>query len=131
VVKKFKLEINTPEQKFFGGEVNGVIVETSEGYTEILADHMPIAIGLLPSVMSVADDEKTLEIVNGEGFLLVTDNTATIFCRSAEWADEIEINKVKREIEEYERRLKEAKSRAEYKLSQAALGRLFAKLKVR
>jgi F-type H+-transporting ATPase subunit epsilon len=129
--KKFKVEINTPERKFFEDYVESIIVETSCGYTEILADHMPIVIGMIPSVIKLTSDEKSFEIVNGEGFLLVNDNVVTVFCQSAEWPHEIEINKIKKEIAEQERRLNEAKNLVEYKLSKAALSRLFAKLKVK
>mgnify|MGYP000846015400 CR=1 FL=1 len=130
-MQKFNLIINTPENTFYNDFVTSINVDTSNGFTEILYGHMPIVIGLQPSVINITREDKQELVVNGEGFLQVADNVVTVFCGSAEWPHEIEINKVRKQIEFEERKLSEASSLLEYKLSKAALSRLFAKLKVK
>lgn len=128
-MKKFKLEIITPEKSFYEGEINSLTVSTPDGSIGILANHRPVAIGLIPSIIKFKNDEGEVIAVNGEGFIEVTAEKTTVLCQDVQWPHEIELNKINKEIAEHERKLKEAESRVEYKRSQAALTRLFAALK--
>lgn len=127
----FDLEINTPEYQFFKGKAKSIVVETSEGKVEIMANHMPIVMGLIKSAIKLSTDEHTENIVNGKGFLQVADNRVMVFCQTAEWESEVEKNKVLKEAREKERREREHASFVEYKTNKAALSRLFEKLKVK
>lgn len=129
-MKKFALEMLTPEKTFFTGEVSSIIVQSLDGSFGILANHSPIVIGLEPGVINLRTDNELRVLANGEGFLKIRPDKTIILCQTMEWPEEIEVNRVKKSIEEHERRLREAKSIAEYKLSKATLSRAFARLKV-
>lgn len=128
-MKKFKIEILTPEKTFYEGEIDSLVIETPAGKFGILAGHSPTAIGLAPSVLTMRVDGEELTAVNSDGFVQVSPEKTTVLCQTAEWPHEIEENRLRREIEDNERRLREAQSRVEYNLSKTALTRLLAKLK--
>ena len=129
-MKKFKIEILTPEKTFYEGEIESLVVESPGGKIGILAGHAQYAVGLSPAELKMKADGKEITAVNGEGFVEVTPEKVIVLCQTAEWPHEIELNRVRREIEESQRRLKEAQSRVEYNLSKTTLRRLLAKLKV-
>jgi F-type H+-transporting ATPase subunit epsilon len=128
---KFMLEMLTPERTFFKGKVDSIIVQSLDGSLGILAGHSPMVIGLEPSMITIKNDGETKICANGEGFLQVRPDETIILCQTMEWPEEIELNRVNRAIEEHERKLREAKSIAEYKLSKATLSRAFARLRVK
>ncbi len=130
-MKKFMLEMLTPEKTFFIGEVHSVIVQSVDGLFGILAKHSPVVIGLEPGMISLRTDNEEKVLANSEGFVKVSPDKTVILCQTMEWPEEIEINRVKRAIKENQRRVREAKSIAEYKLSKATLSRAFARLKVK
>lgn len=128
-MNKFFLEILTPEKTFFEGEIYSLVAETPNGQIGILAKHVPIAIGLVPGIIKIKTGKETLTAANGEGFIEVRPDKTVVLCQTMEWPEEIEINRVKRAIEEHERKIRETKSKIEYKLSKATLQRAFARLK--
>jgi ATP synthase, F1 epsilon subunit (delta in mitochondria) len=128
-MKKFLLEILTPEKTFYKDEVDSLVIETSEGQMGILAGHVPMAIGLQPAVVKIRNGDKVLYAANGEGFVEIRPDETVVLCQTMEWPEEIEINRVKKAIEENERKIREHKSEVEFKMSKASLSRAFARLK--
>ena len=125
------LEMITPERTFFKGEVNSIIVEASDGTYGILADHSPIVIGLEPSMIIIKIDDTLKIVANGEGFLEVRPDETIVLCQTMEWPEEIELSRVNKAIEEHEKKLRTAKSIAEYNVSKATIKRARARLKVK
>lgn len=121
----------TPERSFFKGEVDGLIINAVDGEMEILADHMPVVIGLKPSMMKINDGEEYKICANGEGFVAVEKDAVFIMCQTLEWPEEIEYERVNRAIEEHTQKLKEAANIAEYRLSKMTIARAMARLKVK
>ncbi|MDR0751740.1 MAG: ATP synthase F1 subunit epsilon [Christensenellaceae bacterium] len=130
-IHKFAIEILTPEKTFYEGEIESLIVETSEGKIGILAGHSPLVIGLIPGVVKMkTNEEEELTAVNSEGFVEVRPGKTVILCQTMEWPEEVEPNRVAKAIEEHERILRQARSATEYKLSRATLARAFARMRV-
>ncbi|MDR2267771.1 MAG: ATP synthase F1 subunit epsilon [Christensenellaceae bacterium] len=127
---KFPIEILTPEKSFYEGEVESLIVETSNGSIGILAGHAPLVIGLTPGVIEMKVNGEKLTAVNGQGFAEVRPEKTVLLCQTMEWPEEVEPNRVARAIEEHERILRQARSATEYKLSKATLARAFARMRV-
>ena len=127
----FKLEIITPEEKFYDGEVENLIIETQNGKTEILKDHMEIVIGIIPAFLKITENGKEKSVFTSEGFLQVDhgEDKVHIFVQHAEWEDQMEENKIKKQIQTLERKLNQKESTIEYKTSKATISRLFEKLK--
>lgn len=129
-MKKYLLEMLTPERTFFKGEVDSVVVKAVDGETEILADHAPVVIGLVPDVIKLRTDEKTELCSNGEGFVMVNKDKVFIMCQTFEWPEEIEYDRVNRAIEEHTERMKEALDSADYRVSKMTIARAMARLKL-
>lgn len=129
-MSKFQLEILTPEKIFFDGEVDSLTVETEEGELCIWAHHAPLAVGLPAGVLRIRTEENVREAVNGEGFVEVRPDKTVVLCQTMEWPEEIEKHLVERAIYENERRMREARSRAEYQTGKANLARAFARLRL-
>lgn len=130
-MKKFRLEMLTPERSFFVGEAAGITVLAADGEREILASHMPVVIGLKPSMIKINTGEEIKICANGEGFAAVESDAVFVMCQTLEWPEEIEYERVNRAIEEHSEKLKEADNIADYRLHKMTIARAMARLKVK
>lgn len=126
----FVLEIVTPERKFFSGEVEMVILKTPEGEIGILPDHMPMVIAVAIGPIRIKKDGDWLEAVLNEGFMEIKQEKTIILVDTAEWPNEIDINRAKAAKERAEERLQRQLNQMEHIRSQAALARALARLRV-
>ncbi|MGN1042010.1 MAG: ATP synthase F1 subunit epsilon [Christensenellales bacterium] len=130
-MKKFVLEMLTPERRFFLGEADSVVVKAVDGETEILADHVPVVIALVPDMVRIRKDGETLFCANGEGFVTVDKDKVFILCQTFEWPEEIEYERVNRAIREHTEKMREATDTADYRVSKMTIARAMARLKVK
>ena len=75
---KLKLEIVTPEERKFSGDVDMVVVPGVEGELGILPLHVPLMTRLLPGEVRITQDGKEMELVIGTGFLEVSPTQVAI-----------------------------------------------------
>ena len=127
----FYLEIVTPDRKFFSGDVEMVILKTPEGEMGILKDHTPmvVAVAIGPIRINRGGDD-WLEAVLSEGFMEISGDKTVILTDTAEWPNEIDINRAKAAQERATERLQNQLSRIDYVRSQAALHRAMSRLKI-
>ena len=103
---KFNLEVVTPDRIFFGGETDMTIVRTTEGDLGILHDHEPLVAPLRVGSIRVKQENGTFRwAACTEGFVIVNDEKVTIITDSAEWADEIDVDRAQKAKERAEHRL--------------------------
>jgi F-type H+-transporting ATPase subunit epsilon len=126
----FYLEIVTPDRKFYSGDIEQLILKTPEGEIGILKDHMPIVVAVAIGPIRILKDGEWLEAVLSEGFMEVKADKTVILADTAEWPNEIDINRAKAAEERARERLQSQLSRMEYMRSQAALQRAVTRLKV-
>lgn len=126
----FYLEIVTPERKFFSGDVEMVVLKTPGGEIGILKEHMPMVIAVAIGPIRIKKDGEWLEAVLTEGFMEIKQDKTVILTDTAEWPNEIDINRAKAAKERAEERMQRQLSRQEYMRSQAALARALARLRV-
>lgn len=127
---KFKLEIYTPQRKFFSDQVEMLIFNAPDGEMGIMAGHLPMVAVVAIGTIRILKGGKWLQAVVTEGFIEVNQNTAIILTDTAEWPEEIDINRAKAAKERAGERLSHHLSQIEYLRSQAALTRAIARLKV-
>ncbi|ABK62502.1 MULTISPECIES: F0F1 ATP synthase subunit epsilon [Clostridium] len=107
MAKTFKLKIVTPEKIFFEGEAEKINLETTEGKTEILANHSAFIAMLVPTNSKLITDKgEEKKFFLSSGILKVNTEEVVILCDAAEWPEEID-----------KKRAEEAKKRAEERLS--------------
>lgn len=96
---KLKLEIVTPEKMFFEGEVDMVIARTTNGDVGILKDHEPLVSALSIGAVKIINDSKTSYVAISNGFIFVQDKLTSLITDTAEWADEIDLERAKNALE--------------------------------
>ncbi len=126
----FYLEIVTPDRKFYTGDVEMLILKTPEGEMGVLKDHMPMVVAVAIGPIRILKDGEWLEAVLSEGFMEIMQDKTVILADTAEWPNEIDINRAKAAEERARERLQSQLSRVEYMQSQAALQRALSRLKV-
>lgn len=126
----FFLVIKTPEKQFYSQPAEELIVETPDGEIGILTGHQPmiVAVSIGPIRIKVSGEWK--DAVVSEGFMEVNQEMAVMLVDTAEWPEEIDINRAKRAEERAQERLQGQLSHLEYVKSQAAMQRAASRLQV-
>lgn len=124
------LVIRTPEKSFYEGPVEEVQLETPEGQIGILPGHMAMAAAVVAGVMSFTVDGKKKYAFLSEGFVDIDQTKVAILADTAEWPEEIDVNRAKRAEERAREKLQGQLSHEDYIRARAALQRAFARLKV-
>lgn len=103
----FKLEIVTPDRAFYSDEVDMVILRGVDGDLAILNNRAPIITPLSIGKVRIKKDGKERIAAISDGYVSVTKEKTTVITDSAEWPEEIDIERAKRAKERAEKRLKE------------------------
>lgn len=107
MAKTFKLEIVTPEKRFYDGQAEMVIVQTMKGEEGFKANHTPACMMLSVGELRIHEPGgKVLIAAASDGFVDVEDNDVMIFVDSAEWPHEIDVDRLKSKKAEIEENLK-------------------------
>ncbi len=101
----FKLEIVTPERVFFSDEVDMVILRGIDGDFAILKNRAPIITPLATGKIRIKKDGVERVASISEGYVSVTREKTTVITDSAEWPEEIDVERAKESKERAERRL--------------------------
>jgi F-type H+-transporting ATPase subunit epsilon len=126
----FYLEVITPERKFFSGEAEGIVFRTVDGEIGVLAKHAPTVVAVSVGPLKINADGKWIEAVVTEGFAKIMPDKVVLLTDTAEYPEEIDINRAKAAKQRAEERLHRQLNRLEYMRSKAALARAMARLKV-
>jgi F-type H+-transporting ATPase subunit epsilon len=102
----FKIEIVTPERKFFEGEVEMLIARGINGDFGILPNHTPFVSPLGIGRLILEKDGKERIAAVGEGYIEVNSDKTIIVADTALWPDEIDVERAKRAKDRAEKRLK-------------------------
>lgn len=127
--KTFRLEIVTPERNFIDEDAEVLIFNSKDGEIGILAGHIPFVVAVDTGVIKIKKDNEWLEAIVSEGFAEVKQDRTILLVDTAEWPNEIDINRAKAARERASERLNQQLSRIEYVRSKAALARAVARIK--
>ncbi|MBE6889439.1 MAG: ATP synthase F1 subunit epsilon [Oscillospiraceae bacterium] len=119
----FKLEIITPEKKFFDGETEQIIVRTTVGDVGILNGHEPYCAALGIGQMRVMVDGKLRHAATSGGIIKVSREKTVVLVDSCEWADEIDVKRAEAAKDTAEARIKAAESDRQLKMAETKLKR--------
>lgn len=106
---KFTLRIITPERTFFDEQVDMVEFNTIEGEVGIYRNHIPMTMVIAPGVLTITQEDKTLNAALHAGFAEVLPEQVTVLAEVVEWPGEID-----------KERAEEAKARAEERIREAS-----------
>ncbi|NLN14401.1 MAG: F0F1 ATP synthase subunit epsilon [Tissierellia bacterium] len=127
---KVHLQIVTPEKEFFNGQVDMVIAKGVEGDFAILRGRAPIATPLEIGKLRIKQDgvERIAAICGG--YLTALDNEVTIVTDSAEWPEEIDVERAMEAKKRAEARLNGKDPNIDVARAEAALRRAMNRLEV-
>jgi F-type H+-transporting ATPase subunit epsilon len=125
------LEIITPEKVLVSEEVDMVEAKGSLGEFGVLPGHIQFLTVLEIGEVRYTKDGKTSYLATSGGFGEVADDKVTFLLDTAEFADDIDLERAKIAMEEAQERLKELEmDTAEYRMYEIALLRALARLQV-
>lgn len=107
MAKTFKFEVVTPEKIFYSDDVDMIVFNRSDGEMGVLADHMPMVVAMEIGELRITKGEDTLIAAVADGFVEITDKGVTAIVDSAEWPDEIDVERANRAMKSAEDKLKE------------------------
>ena len=127
----FPMQIITPEKIFFDGEVQRVIVRTTEGDVGILAKHEKYVAALPsgPIKITMPDGKERIAALSGGAIKVSPDRTA-ILANAVEWAEDIDIDWAKRSEEDARRRVENSKNAQDLQYAEMKLQRALNRLRV-
>lgn len=85
MTNEFVLEIVTPDQIFYNGSAEMIIVRTTEGDRGILKNHRPLVAGLSTGTLRIKKDGNYKEANISGGFMNVDKEKIVIVTESAQW----------------------------------------------
>ncbi|HLV02333.1 MAG TPA: F0F1 ATP synthase subunit epsilon [Acidobacteriota bacterium] len=125
---KLQLEIVTPRELLFAGEVDWVSVPGIEGYLGILPGHAPLLSELKIGVISYRFEGKEHRIFCSWGFVEVLADRVSILAESAERPEQIDRNRAQADKEKAENLLRSRSADTDFKqaleLWEASVARL-------
>lgn len=114
----FQLQVATPERLLVDEQVTSAEIPGENGYLGILAGHAPLMSALGAGVLSYEGGGGPHVLAIAGGFVEVSDNQVRVLADEAEAAQDIQVDKARRDLEEASRKLHDAKETAD---SEAAL----------
>ena len=130
-LKKFRLEVISPERIFYSGEVEMLELTTTEGEIGIYADHIPLTTIIAPGVMTITETGSQLkQAAVLEGFMEITQEKVTVLAQSCEWPEEIDTNRAQEARARAERRLKSSDANINMSRAELALRKSLIRLEV-
>jgi F-type H+-transporting ATPase subunit epsilon len=114
----FYLKIVTAERQVYEGEVDSIVVRTTEGDVGIRANHENYAAVLALGRFEMRTGEQVRKAAVSGGFIEYSDNVATIVARTFEWREEIDRDHIKSTIANAEAAIAAATTDEERKLNE-------------
>lgn len=126
----FQLEIVTPDRKFYEDDVDMVVVRTTTGDLGIMKNHMSLLSPLAVGTIKIKKNGEYREAACAGGFIQVGQTKTTIITDSAEWPEEIDVDRAKKAVERAEELLRMKSAEIDMVRAQIALERALNRLRV-
>lgn len=129
-MRRFHLEIATPDGKCFDGEAESFLVKTDDGDVEILAGHADLLASLATGRARILVDGKARYASASGGFISVTKDGAKVAAITFEFADEIDEKRAEAAKERAEAAISSAKDAKAIELAKAKLQRALNRINI-
>ena len=126
----FKIKVVTYEEKVLEQEAEFVLVRTTEGDMGILPNHSPFIAGLSTGEMKIRLNGKEEKYFVSEGLLEISNNVVTIIATEAVPADQLDVERAKKEVEELKAKLAKMQEDKDILLTQKNLQKALMKVQV-
>ena len=126
----FKIKVVTYEEKVLEQEAEFVLVRTTEGNMGILPNHSPFIAELSTGEMKIRLNGKEENYFVSEGMIEISNNVVTIIATEAMPADQLDVERAKREVEELKAKLAKMQEDKDILLTQKNLQKALMKVQV-
>ena len=126
----FTLNISTPEKAFYSGDVESLVITTTEGEMGVLSNHSLMVVALDTAPIRFKTEQGWRVAALAGGFAQIKGERVDILAHSAEWPEEIETNRALEAKKRAEERLRARLNEVEYLRSKVALRRAIMRLNV-
>jgi len=127
-VSTFLLEIVTPERKVYADEANMVVVRGVAGELGILPNHIPLVTPLKISHAKIKKANSEIQVAIGGGFIEVRQDKVVILAESAEFAQDIDVDRARAARERAQQRLNAKQDEIDFRRAELALQRALNRL---
>lgn len=124
----FKVQVITPERRFYEGEASMVELSTTEGDIGVYRNHIPLTAIIAPGVLKIHETNGVKEAALISGFLEILPERIVVMAEVAEWPDEIDANRAEEARIRAERRLKEQSGEVDIMRAEQALRRALVRI---
>lgn len=129
--KNFHLEIRTPEQLVYEGDVTSITARGVEGNFQILAGHIPFLTALEVGEIRIRESAETSQLMATSGGVFEVLRTGvTALVETAEWASEIDVERAESALERAQEQLAANAPDLNRPRAEAALARAQNRIKV-
>ena len=128
--RNFHLEIRTPEQAVYEGDVMSVSAPGVEGNFQILAGHIPFLTALEVGEIRIRESETPQLMAMSGGVFEVLRTGVTVLVETAEWASEIDVARAEQARDRAQAQLTANAPDLNRPRAEAALARAQNRLKV-
>lgn len=126
----FHLSVITPERTFFEGDVESLVVVTTDGEYAIMAHHAPVAVTVRECEIRIRQDGEVKRAAASAGFATVTPEETILMLQTCEWPEDIDLKRAEEDAYEAQERMRQRQSQIEYTLARSMLARARVRLKV-
>jgi F-type H+-transporting ATPase subunit epsilon len=126
----FHLKVLTAERCCFDGEVDRIVVRTTQGDVGILPGHVPYTAALgIGGLTVIKDGTDRVAAVSG-GFIDVSKEQTVILARTCEWSDEIDVARAREAAERAQEQLRQKVSEHEQDIAQKNLKKAVNRIRI-
>jgi len=91
---KIRLVVVTPYKTFYDDLVDIIAVTSTDGEFGVMFGHSPLVTALKPGVCRIHNDGEITMFSCSEGYAEITRERVLIICNSAEWPDDISVQRI-------------------------------------
>ena len=125
----FHLRILSAEEPMYDGPCESLQFPCSDGQYGIQAKHTPMLAAMIPGLLSYRTPGQEMRGLSvSTGMVKVDSEGVLVLADAAEWPEEIDEDRARRDVEEAERKLREQRSRNAYLAANAELARALSRL---
>lgn len=109
MAKLFKFEVVAPRRVLYTDEVEMITFDTETGNMGVMAGHAPMLIANKPCVLTIQKNGEKKYAFISEGFIEITSEKVSAIVDTAQWAEEIDVERALRDKELAEEKLNDVK----------------------
>ena len=124
------VRVVTPDSLVFEGQATYIFARGIDGNFAILPNHSSLMTPLGVGELRIDNEKKNIHIAIDNGFLEVSNNQVNILSNDAMMAEDIDVAKIKMELERNERQKQNIKNRDELIKSEMEILKLINQLRI-